>query len=106
MQRVRVVSVGEVRCFDRPEASKAQALKVLEEAAEVVEAYKGWSAMRLSQFPDHSRMWLDRLLDECADVIQATCNLMAAVGVDDAGRAMARCEARNRKRGRITGGED
>lgn len=41
------------------------------------------------------------LVDECCDVIQATCNLLAALGVDDAAPAMERCRARNAARGRM-----
>lgn len=35
------------------------------------------------------------------DVIQAVCNLLVAVGVDDMTEVMERCEQRNRERGRM-----
>lgn len=37
---------------------------------------------------------------EIADTIQACCNLAAALGVEDMTPYLARCEERNRKRGR------
>ncbi len=40
------------------------------------------------------------LLDEIADTIQASCNLAAALGVTDLTPYLARCEERNRHRGR------
>ena len=42
-----------------------------------------------------------KLVDECADVLQATCNLLAALGVDDMRAAMQACRARNVERGRL-----
>lgn len=41
------------------------------------------------------------LIDECADVIQATCNLLVVLGVDDLAPEMERCCARNAARGRM-----
>ena len=49
-----------------------------------------------------ARLWRKRLLDECADVIQATLNLVAALGVEDMRPWMDECERRNRERRRIT----
>lgn len=40
------------------------------------------------------------IVDECCDVIMATCNLLAALGVTDLTEAMAACEERNKERGR------
>lgn len=40
------------------------------------------------------------LMDEIADTIQACCNLAAALGVTDLTPFLARCEERNRGRGR------
>ena len=42
----------------------------------------------------------DDLMDEIADTIQACCNLAAALGVTDMTQHLARCEVRNRSRGR------
>lgn len=93
------VRVGSVRRFDHVKPDKAQALKPLEEAAEVLEAWKDWDAFVASGEAEHD------LLDECADVIQATLNLVAALGVEDFRPYMKACERRNRGRGRITDGE-
>lgn len=46
---------------------------------------------------DEARM---RLVEECADVVQATCNLLATVGVSDLSEHMDRCRERNEARGR------
>ena len=83
------VRVGTVPTFASTEADKAQAMKVVEEAAEVFGAWQtwvdgGWSAG-------------DRraLIGECADVIQATCNLLDALGVSDFTPYVDMCRARN-----------
>ena len=115
MTQSKWVRVGSVRRFDHVEADKAQALKPLEEAAEVFGAwqiYDGYSdaeAAREVGFTESGRLSImrlarDRILDECADVIQATLNLVAALGVEDFRPYMKACERRNRERGRITDG--
>lgn len=104
------VQMGSVRRFDSVEPDKAQALKVLEEAAEVVEAWKDFDEVREGETRgygephDWTYVARDDLLDECADVIQATLNLVAALGVEDFRPLMKECERRNRERGRITDG--
>lgn len=92
MSQSKWVRVGSVRRFDRIEPDKEHALKVLEEASEVHGAWQRYGA----------EDWKDVLLDECADVIQATLNLVAALGVEDFRPYLRACEKRNRKRGRIT----
>lgn len=98
--------IGSVRVFDEVECSKAQAVKVLEEAAEAVEAWKAFdSAHGMGDDPacgvvqGCTRL---ALADELADVVQAACNLAAACGISMR-VALERCERRNRERGRITG---
>ena len=97
------VKLGAVRAFPGAVPDKAQALKVLEEAAEVVEAFKradpGDVLPVARQFPDCNKRILP-LVDEIADTIQACCNLAAALGVDDLAPHLAACEERNRERGR------
>ena len=88
-----MVKVGEVETFRDVEPDKAQALKVLEEAAEVFGAWQEWEDRRRLFGGKH-------LLDECADVIQAACNLVAALGVSDFAPYMERCRERNELRGR------
>lgn len=81
------VNIGEVATFPAVKPDKAQALKVLEEAAEV---FGAWQA-----FDDYE------LFYECADVVQATCNLVAAFGVSDFAPYMEECRTRNEERGRL-----
>lgn len=83
------VEIGTVQTFPDVKPDKAQALKVLEEAAEVFGAW---------QLGDEDA---GILLDECADVIQATCNMIAAYGVRDFTDFMEACRKRNAERGRM-----
>lgn len=84
------IKLGNVRPFPGVQPTKEQALKALEEAAEVFGAWQRYGADD----------WKDVLLDEIADCIQACCNLAASLGVTDMTTHLARCEERNRKRGR------
>lgn len=103
------LAMPSIRVFDEVECSKGQAMKVLEEAAEVLEAWKEYEGQQNDYWRNSDvmddigvRLSEQNLLDECADVIQATANLAAAIGVTDFGEIMKRCEMRNRERGRIT----
>ena len=91
------VKVGTVPVFASTEADKAQAMKVVEEAAEVFGAWQTWV--------DGGWCAGDRraLIGECADVIQATCNLLDALGVADFAPYVDMCRARNEERGRFYG---
>ena len=91
------VNIGEVATFPGAKADKAQALKVLEEAAEV---FGAWQEFDDGEKPALSR-W--RVLVECADVIQATCNLLSGMGVADFTPYVAMCRTRNEERGRFDG---
>jgi hypothetical protein len=93
MTRVKLTSV---RTFPSAAPTKPQALKVLEEAAEVVEAFK----QRDPRDVTHIGYATANVLDEIADTIQASCNLAASLGVTDLTPYLARCEERNRSRGR------
>lgn len=97
------IKLGAVRAFPGAVPDKAQALKVLEEAAEVAEAFKradpGDVLPVARQFPDCNKRILP-LVDEIADTVTACCNLAAALGVTDLAPYLARCEERNRERGR------
>lgn len=90
------IKLGAVRAFSGAAPDKAQALKVLEEAAEVVEAFK----QRDPRDETHIGCDTARVLDEIADTVQACCNLASALGVTDLTPHLARCEERNRERGR------
>lgn len=92
--------IGDVEPFraELLHQDKPQALKVLEEAAEVVEAFKDWNKHGQTAEQRHD------LIDECADVIQATVNLMAAMEFtdDEIQQAIEDCRVRNDARGRMT----
>ena len=79
----------EFRSFDKFDTPKAQALKPLEEAAEVFGAWQMGGGTGL--------------LDECMDVVQAVVNLLDAEGFtqEDVDAAIERCNERNRERGRL-----
>ena len=87
------VEIGTVQTFADVRLDKAQALKVLEEAAEVFGAWQLWDDLD----PDEKRDGFSAgcLMGECADVIQATCNLVAAFGVTDFTTFMKTCRRRN-----------
>ena len=91
------VSIGNVATFPGARADKDQALKVLEEAAEV---FGAWQVLDSAIYKDIPSL---NLLNECADLIQATCNLIAAMGVTDFAPYMGACRIRNEERGRFDG---
>lgn len=94
------VEIGSVAVFRDLEASKAQALKPLEEAAKVFGAWQAWRENGPTL--DNTEAGLvDRIVDECCDAIQACVNLAAAYVVRDLTKAMRDCEDRNRERGRL-----
>lgn len=94
--------VGDVTEFKRVYADdKNHALKPLEEASEILEAWKAWRKASLKHSASKMK-WRRELEDEIADCIQACVNLAAALGIDDLGPAMKRCEARNLHRGRYS----
>lgn len=83
--------LGEVRTFPDVRADKEQALKPLEEAAEVFSAWESWTERGGST---------DQILEEIADCITACCNLAAALGCDDMRPYLQEAERRNIKRWR------
>lgn len=89
------VNIGEVATFPGVKADKAQALKVLEEAAEV---FGAWQALDTGECSSRKRV---DVLNECADVIQSVANLIYAMGERDFAPYMDACRERNEKRGRF-----
>lgn len=88
-----IVNVGSVSAFPNVEPGKEQAMKPLEESAEVYAAWQAWRA-----HPHASeRGWL---LEEIADAITALANLAASLGEEDLGGYVAAVERKNGKRGR------
>lgn len=96
----RGVTIPPVRTFPRVDTGKAQALKPLEEAAEIYAAWQAWQECGGRVLEDYAR---SRLVDECCDTIMAACNLLSALGVTDLTGAMAACVRRNERRGRYDG---
>lgn len=94
------VIVGSVATFDGVRPDKELALKVLEEASEVYNAWQAWNEYPGAEVKGECAQ---AVMEECANVIQATANLAKAMGCDDMRLDMMDCEDRNRKRGRITG---
>ena len=81
---------------------RSQALKVLEEAAELVEAVKAYESPESAG----NDLYLDKymaMMEEAADVNQALMNLMNAVGACNGSLsdAAAECTMRNVDRGRL-----
>ena len=96
------VIVGEVEPFPDPKPDKAQALKPLEEAAEVYAAHQAYeeAAAECAHIPRIVEDARDDELTEIADTIMACCNLAHALGCDDLTPYMTDIEDKNRKRGR------
>ena len=92
------VRVGSVRRFDD---TLHGAYAYSDFKRREIEVFYAWDAWALNQTEEKR----ERLLDSCADVIQATLNLVAALGVEDFRPWMKECERRNRERGRITDGK-
>lgn len=94
------VYIGGVQTFKETKPDKAHALKPLEEAAEVFGAWQAWRESGPTL--DNAEAGLvDRVVDECCDVITAACNLLSMLGVTDLREAMERCAERQRDRGRL-----
>lgn len=93
----------EFGAFDKPDEPKVQALKPLEEAAEAFGAWQDCDDMRYSPIMTARRAYRDDLIDECLDTVQATVNLLAAVGATqgEVDAAIRRMDERNQERGRL-----
>lgn len=95
------MKIGDVLEFKHVYADdKGQAMKPLEEASEVLEAWKAWRKSTKSK--KYSPKRRQELEDEIADCIQACVNLAAALGIKDLGPAMRRCMVRNKRMGRYS----
>lgn len=92
-----------MRVFDKVNDDKHQALKPLEEAAEVFGAWQGLDGMRPTTSERDRAGMRDRLIDECMDTVQATVNLLAAIGATqgEVEAAIRRLDGRNEDRGRL-----
>lgn len=92
-----------LRTFREVRDDRAQALKPLEEAAEVFGAWQELESMRRSPFLSAWRDMRDDLIDECMDTVQVTANLLAAIGATqgEVDAAIRRMDERNCERGRL-----
>lgn len=89
-----------MRVFNNVNDDKPQALKPLEEAAEIFGAWQAFDDMR--NVPTWMNM-RDGLIDECMDTVQAVANLLAAIRASqgEVDAAIERMDGRNGKRGRL-----
>lgn len=93
----------EFGALDEPDVPKVQALKPLEEAAEVFGAWQLHDGIRQSQIMTARLAYRQKLIDECMDVVQAVVSLLDAEGFtqEDVDAAIERCNERNQERGRL-----
>ena len=99
------VMFGPVVSFDKVDADKEHAVKVLEEAAEVFGAWQTmtlWKDGACGKDECVAIVTRERLLNECCDVVQAVANLCAGLGYSDMTEFMQECTRRNVERGRIS----
>lgn len=91
-----------MRVFNEVKDSKGQALKPLEEAAEV---FGAWQKCDDTRYATTTILWAFRedLIDECMDTVQAVANLLAAVGATqgEVDAAIKRVDERNWDRSRL-----
>ena len=94
----------EVRTFPNPRQDKAQAVKVLEESAEI---YSEWQFLDSCPSSPCRECPIVKSCDirqgfllECADAITAISNFAASVGCEDMTAYIVACEKKNEKRGR------
>lgn len=91
-----------MRVFNGVKDGKGQALKPLEEAAEVFGAWQKCDDTRYATTTIR-RVFRKDLIDECMDTVQAVANLLAAVGATqgEVDAAIKRMDERNWDRGRL-----
>ena len=89
-----------MRALDNVNDDRHQALKPLEEAAEIFGAWQEFDGMR--DVPTRRDM-RNGLIDECMDTVQAIASLLAAVDATqgEVDAAIKRMDERNGDRGRL-----
>ena len=99
---MHVVRIGDVRPFPNLRPDKAQALKPLEEAAEVYAAHQAYedATTECAHIPRIVEDARKDELYEIADCIFACGNLAHSLGCDDLAPYLAEVEMKNRERGR------
>lgn len=90
-----------MRVFNNVSDSKGQALKPLEEAAEIFGAWQKCNVQYTSAAT--RKVFRIGLIDECMDTVQAVANLLAAMGTTqgEVDAAIKRMDERNGDRGRL-----
>ena len=91
-----------MRVFNKVNDDKHQALKPLEEAAEIFGAWQARHNMRFAP-RDACGAFRRDLIDECVGTVQAAANMLAAVGATqgEVDAAIKRMDERNGDRGRL-----
>lgn len=92
------VHVGDVYIVQSARADKAQALKILEEAAEVFSAWERFVCCDDKAMRSALEFYLRQ---EVADLITASCGMLAGLGFHDASEALEFCKLYNEERGRM-----
>lgn len=98
------VNVGTVTTWDTGCTPREQVEKMASEVMEVFEAVSWYSRTRTTDDWDTHVEKNDAftdVMDECADVITATCNLLSMLGITDFTDMMRECAERQRERGRL-----
>lgn len=92
-----------MRVFDKVDDGKHQALKPLEEAAEIYGAWRESDGMRPTASKRDRVGMRNRLIDGCMDTVQAVADVLAAVGATqgEVDAAIRRLDERNEGRGRL-----
>lgn len=85
--------IGYVNTFPGVTRSKAQAVKLLEEASETFSAWEKWRE-------NPSKNAVRGIALEIADTVTACANLASAFGIDDLRPYLAEVEIKNREMGR------
>lgn len=101
------VIIGEVPTFKDVSPTKEQALKPLEESAEVFAAWQllcGTANGKADKCMECNHAGgcdsFNSIVDECADVIQAVSNLLESLGAIDMRNRLVKCRKLNELRGR------
>lgn len=92
-----------LRAFREVRDDKQQALKPLEEAAEIFGAWQKCDGTREPLLMELRQGMREDLIDDCLDAVQATVNLLAAVSATqgEVDAAIRRMDERNECRGRL-----
>lgn len=95
------LNIGSVIPFPDASCDREQAMKILEEAAEVFAEVDKYENTHYDGYNSEDIEYCeDRIVSECCDLITATANLLAGLGKTDIHGAMVACMVNNWNRGR------